>query len=143
MSGENGSLLLNTSNDVDPLNMVKIHSTIVSWITELHIHFWLSIEHDDRYSNQMPPPNQRPAPDQPFSLPTQRQVSSIPKAGTENEFWQYPSQQVLIPIYMLHCTEEVKLIELFSFCQRCFGMPCYAKAGVGKRKNWNLKIWTI
>nr|SVE84486.1 EOG090X0CJG [Daphnia pulex] len=63
MSGENGSLLLNTSNDVDPLNM-------------------------------MPPPNQRPAPDQPFSLPTQRQVSSIPKAGTEKEFWQYPSQQM-------------------------------------------------
>lgn len=44
--------------------------------------------------NMMPPPNQRPAPDQPFSLPTQRQVSSIPKAGSENEFWQYPSQQM-------------------------------------------------
>nr|SVE74833.1 EOG090X0CJG [Daphnia carinata] len=44
--------------------------------------------------NMMPPPNQRPAPDQPFSLPTQRQVSSIPKAGAENEFWQYPSQQM-------------------------------------------------
>ena len=43
----------------------------------------------------MPPPNQRPAPDQPFTLPTQRQVSTIPKAGaSENEFWQYPSQQV-------------------------------------------------
>nr|SVE74419.1 EOG090X0CJG [Daphnia barbata] len=63
MSGENGSLLVNTSNDVNPLNM-------------------------------MPPPNQRPAPDQPFSLPTHRQVSSIPKAGVENEFWQYPSQQM-------------------------------------------------
>lgn len=43
----------------------------------------------------MPPPNQRPAPDQPFPLPTARQTSSIPKAGTENDFWQYPSQQVL------------------------------------------------
>jgi hypothetical protein len=30
MSGENGSLLLNTSNDVDPLNMVKIDLTVVS-----------------------------------------------------------------------------------------------------------------
>nr|CAG4651292.1 EOG090X0CJG [Simocephalus serrulatus]SVE94474.1 EOG090X0CJG [Simocephalus serrulatus] len=63
MSGESGSILLNTANDVNPLNM-------------------------------MPPPNQRPAPDQPFSLPTHRQVSSIPKAGAENEFWQYPSQQM-------------------------------------------------
>nr|SVE75362.1 EOG090X0CJG [Daphnia dolichocephala] len=63
MSGETGSLLVNTSNDVNPLNM-------------------------------MPPPNQRPAPDQPFNLPTHRQVSSIPKAGAENEFWQYPSQQM-------------------------------------------------
>nr|CAG4646540.1 EOG090X0CJG [Macrothrix elegans] len=44
--------------------------------------------------NMMPPPNQRPAPDQPFTLPTERQTSSIPKAGTENEFWQYPSQQM-------------------------------------------------
>nr|CAG4635039.1 EOG090X0CJG [Alona affinis] len=44
--------------------------------------------------NMMPPPNQRPAPDQPFLLPTERQVSSIPKSGTENEFWQYPSQQM-------------------------------------------------
>lgn len=45
--------------------------------------------------NMMPPPNQRPAPDQPFPLPTNRQTSSIPKAGTEKEeFWQYPSQQM-------------------------------------------------
>nr|CAG4638708.1 EOG090X0CJG [Cyclestheria hislopi] len=44
--------------------------------------------------NMMPPPNQRPAPDQPYPLPTERQVSSIPKAGTDGEFWQYPSQQM-------------------------------------------------
>lgn len=44
--------------------------------------------------NMMPPPNQLPAPDQPFSLPTERQVSTIPKAGTENDFWVYPSQQM-------------------------------------------------
>lgn len=44
--------------------------------------------------NMMPPPNQQPAPDQPFPLPTNRQISSIPKAGTEGEFWVYPSQQM-------------------------------------------------
>lgn len=43
--------------------------------------------------NMMPPPNQRPAPDQPFPLPTDRITSSIPKAGTE-ENWVYPSQQM-------------------------------------------------
>uniref|UniRef100_A0A1A9UP10 Holocytochrome c-type synthase n=1 Tax=Glossina austeni TaxID=7395 RepID=A0A1A9UP10_GLOAU len=38
--------------------------------------------------------NQKPAPDQPFPLSTERQTSSIPKAteyGTA-QFWQYPSQ---------------------------------------------------
>lgn len=44
--------------------------------------------------NMMPPPNQQPAPDQPFPLPTARQISSIPKAGSEGEFWVYPSQQM-------------------------------------------------
>ncbi|KZC11411.1 PREDICTED: cytochrome c-type heme lyase [Dufourea novaeangliae] len=44
--------------------------------------------------NMMPPANQQPAPDQPFSLPTDRQVSTIPKATAENEFWVYPSQQM-------------------------------------------------
>lgn len=63
MNAQNGSLLVNTPDDVDPLNM-------------------------------MPPPNQRPAPDQPFELPIHRQVSTIPKAGTEGEFWRYPSQQM-------------------------------------------------
>ena len=41
----------------------------------------------------MPPPNQRPAPDQPFHLPTERVTSTIPKAGTD-ENWVYPSQQM-------------------------------------------------
>lgn len=46
-------------------------------------------------SNMMPPPNQQPAPDQPFPLPINRQVSSIPKAGADGEpFWVYPSQQM-------------------------------------------------
>ena len=44
---------------------------------------------------QMPPPNQRPAPDQPFPLPTDRERSTIPKAGgKEGETWEYPSQQM-------------------------------------------------
>lgn len=43
--------------------------------------------------NMMPPPNQRPAPDQPFGLPTNRQRSTIPKADSE-ENWEYPSQQM-------------------------------------------------
>ncbi|XP_017893109.1 cytochrome c-type heme lyase-like [Ceratina calcarata] len=44
--------------------------------------------------NMMPPANQQPAPDQPFPLPTDRQVSSIPKAQGEEPFWVYPSQQM-------------------------------------------------
>lgn len=45
----------------------------------------------------MPPANQNPAPDQPFPLPTTRQVSTIPKATEDpktKEFWVYPSQQM-------------------------------------------------
>ena len=44
-------------------------------------------------NNMMPPANQLPAKDQPFPLPTERQKSSIPRAGTEDN-WQYPSQQM-------------------------------------------------
>jgi len=44
-------------------------------------------------ANMMPAPNQRPAPDQPFSLSTERIKSSIPKADT-NETWTYPSPQM-------------------------------------------------
>uniref|UniRef100_A0A0B7A6F0 Holocytochrome c-type synthase n=1 Tax=Arion vulgaris TaxID=1028688 RepID=A0A0B7A6F0_9EUPU len=43
--------------------------------------------------NMMPPPNQRPAPDQPFPLSVDRLTSTIPKAGTD-ESWVYPSQQM-------------------------------------------------
>jgi len=45
--------------------------------------------------NMMPPPNQLPAPDQPFPLPIERQWSTIPKpGGKKEETWQYPSQQM-------------------------------------------------
>ena len=40
-------------------------------------------------------PNQQPSPDQPFELPKQRQVSTIPKALDEGEEnWVYPSEQM-------------------------------------------------
>ena len=32
-------------------------------------------------------PNQKPAPDQPFALPTVREKSTIPKAGTDTDTW--------------------------------------------------------
>lgn len=45
--------------------------------------------------NMMPPPNQRPSPGQPFPLPTDRQVSSIPKADDPSGGrWVYPSSQM-------------------------------------------------
>jgi cytochrome c heme-lyase len=44
--------------------------------------------------NMMPAENQNPAPDQPFALSKDRQVSSIPKASDEGGFWVYPSQQM-------------------------------------------------
>lgn len=46
-------------------------------------------------TNMMPPPNQRPSPNQPFELNTNRETSTIPKGGVENETkWQYPSEQM-------------------------------------------------
>jgi len=45
-------------------------------------------------TNRMPPPNQQPSPGQPFSLSTDRQTSSIPKATAEGENWVYPSEQM-------------------------------------------------
>lgn len=44
--------------------------------------------------NMMPPENQNPAPDQPFPLSKDRQVSTIPKATEEGGFWVYPSPQM-------------------------------------------------
>ncbi|CAB3404038.1 unnamed protein product [Caenorhabditis bovis] len=45
-------------------------------------------------NNELEHPNQKPAPDQPFPLPTERQKSSIPIAGTEKDTWTYPSPQM-------------------------------------------------
>ncbi|XP_029473415.1 cytochrome c-type heme lyase isoform X2 [Rhinatrema bivittatum] len=43
--------------------------------------------------NLMPPPNQLPAPDQPFPLSTVREESTIPMAFSEKN-WVYPSEQM-------------------------------------------------
>lgn len=42
----------------------------------------------------MPPPNQRPSPGQPFPLSTERETSSIPRAGDKGDKWVYPSPQM-------------------------------------------------
>ncbi|KAL4635927.1 cytochrome c-type heme lyase [Arapaima gigas] len=44
-------------------------------------------------ANMMPPPNQLPAPDQPFPLAVTREESTIPRTGTEKN-WVYPSEQM-------------------------------------------------
>ncbi|XP_056409912.1 holocytochrome c-type synthase isoform X2 [Hyla sarda] len=44
-------------------------------------------------SNMMPPPNQTPAPDQPFPLSLVREESTIPCASAEKN-WVYPSEQM-------------------------------------------------
>ncbi|CAF2393281.1 unnamed protein product [Rotaria sp. Silwood2] len=44
--------------------------------------------------NMMPPANQMPAPDQPFSLSTTRITSNIPKISEKEENWVYPSPQM-------------------------------------------------
>ncbi|XP_063795909.1 holocytochrome c-type synthase isoform X3 [Pseudophryne corroboree] len=44
-------------------------------------------------SNMMPPPNQTPAPDQPFPLSVAREESNIPRANT-GQNWVYPSPQM-------------------------------------------------
>ncbi|MBN3296658.1 CCHL lyase, partial [Amia calva] len=44
-------------------------------------------------TNMMPPPNQIPAPDQPFPLSVTREESKIPRAGTDKN-WVYPSEQM-------------------------------------------------
>ncbi|KAG5671981.1 hypothetical protein PVAND_002145 [Polypedilum vanderplanki] len=55
------------------------------------------IQGDINPLNMMPPANQQPSPGQPFPLPTERQLSSIPRAVPSPDgktFWEYPSQQM-------------------------------------------------
>uniref|UniRef100_A0A3P8VCK8 Holocytochrome c-type synthase n=1 Tax=Cynoglossus semilaevis TaxID=244447 RepID=A0A3P8VCK8_CYNSE len=44
-------------------------------------------------ANMMPPPNQTPAPGQPFPLSVTREESTIPRHGAEKN-WVYPSEQM-------------------------------------------------
>ncbi|XP_028290213.1 holocytochrome c-type synthase [Gouania willdenowi] len=44
-------------------------------------------------TNMMPPPNQTPAPDQPFDLSVKREESSIPRHSQDKK-WVYPSEQM-------------------------------------------------
>ncbi|XP_072036282.1 holocytochrome c-type synthase-like [Amphiura filiformis] len=69
------ALVPQKADDIDPTNMVrKLERKLLP--------------------KTVAPPNQRPSPDQPFSLPTSRVTSSIPKKKKENEKWVYPSQQM-------------------------------------------------
>lgn len=52
-----------------------------------------SMQSDIDPTNMMPPPNQTPAPDQPFPLPVNRQESHIPRHGSSRN-WVYPSEQM-------------------------------------------------
>ncbi|XP_054607367.1 holocytochrome c-type synthase [Nothobranchius furzeri] len=51
------------------------------------------VKNDIDPSNMMPPPNQVPAPDQPFKLSVSREESTIPRHDTDNN-WVYPSEQM-------------------------------------------------
>ncbi|XP_041064183.1 holocytochrome c-type synthase isoform X3 [Carcharodon carcharias] len=50
-------------------------------------------EDDIDPSNMMPPPNQKPSPDQPFPLSVAREESSIPRTYSDKH-WVYPSEQM-------------------------------------------------
>lgn len=67
------------------MNTIRIHTTQVVTMQIVALFACLPV--------QMPPPNQRPSPDQPFPLSTDRVVSNIPKTGSE-ENWVYPSPQM-------------------------------------------------
>ena len=82
-------------------NSVAVSSgtqTVDSWVSECPSNaataYASNSTSDIDPSNMMPPPNQRPSPEQPFPLSVDRQTSSIPKAGTSGEKWVYPSAQM-------------------------------------------------
>ncbi|VDL60689.1 unnamed protein product, partial [Hymenolepis diminuta] len=76
---------------VNPLNMVQLISSHHALLSLINFSNGLYI------SFQMPKENQNPSPGQPFSLSTERMVSSIPKAvvkENEDPHWVYPSPQM-------------------------------------------------
>ena len=46
----------------------------------------------------MPASSNEPIPDQPFALSKKRQVSNIPKGGTDADKWVYPSEQMFFNV---------------------------------------------
>lgn len=55
-------------------------------------------------TNQMPAvANQQPSKEQMVALPTERVSSTIPKGGTDNETWLYPSPQMVSLSILSHC----------------------------------------
>lgn len=76
-------------SDIDPTNMVGTQrlSRDGGRACAPASHLLLSV------SPQMPPPNQVPAPDQPFPLSVIREESNIPRFNNEKN-WVYPSEQM-------------------------------------------------
>lgn len=93
LSGEEAVPLSNECPVKHKLQGQSSASDAVQWRSECPVQGGQLQMDDINPENMMPPPNQRPSPDQPFPLPINRQISSIPKAGTD-EFWAYPSQQM-------------------------------------------------
>lgn len=60
----------------------------------------------------MPPPNQRPAPDQPFPLSTDREISHIPRAGKDDECWVYPSPQMFWNAMLRKGTIKIRQMQI-------------------------------
>ena len=88
--------------------------------------------------------SQEPRPDQPFSLSKDREISSIPKFGTENEKWVYPSEQMffnamvrkvfLRSVRIYHVTLfDCKLETTNKMCDN--EMPLFFRGGNGLMKN--------
>jgi len=90
---------MHESNQQDN-NTVPVSKTQTSYPSECPMNEnYQAPKADDKIdpTNMMPPPNQRPSPDQPFDLSTTRVSSSIPKAqptGEHDKTWQYPSPQM-------------------------------------------------
>merc|ERR1719445_2952173 len=102
----------------------------------------------------MPPPNQRPAPNQPFPLPIERQKSTIPKAGTEDT-WVYPSQQMFFNALLRKGwefgPEDIKAEDMEHIIKipgsillsKCFLMLFSGKVGSSVPRISRLRIWNI
>ena len=73
----------------------------------------------------MPPSSQEPLPDQPFALSTDRQTSSIPKSGSDETNWVYPSQQMFF-------NAMVRKVSIAELCQPAVWLSVLCRAGSGR-----------